>query len=139
MWLEKSGEALNWEEHKLAQVLGCKFKSLQKTRNAARVVVASSISSAEAMNYMAEYVRLQDMLIKESLDGIKNAPKNTGLHQGYMRLLMDASGEKVTKLQSIGVIPKELGRLTTVAEEWVAVISEGVATCSPALPAGETV
>jgi hypothetical protein len=80
------------------------------------------------MNYMAEFVRIQDFLIREAMDGIKTGPKNTGLHQGYMRLLMEANDTKVAKLQSIGVIPKELGRLTTVAEEWTAVISDGVAS-----------
>lgn len=139
VWLEKSGEVMAWQENKLALALGCKLGSLRKLRVEAQREVASAISPEQAMNYMAEFVRLHDLLIREAVDGVKNAPKNTGLHQGYMRLLMEASGEKVAKLQSIGVIPKELGRLTTVAEEWTAIIHEGIASCHvttelPALP-----
>lgn len=130
VWLEKSGEIANWQENKLAQVMGCKVGSLRKVRNSAQRVVASAISPNEAMNYMAEFVRIHDFLIAEATTAIKQGPGNTGLHQGYMRLLMEASGEKVAKLQSIGVIPKELGRLTTVAEEWTAVIVDGVASVS---------
>jgi hypothetical protein len=133
VWLEKSGTINEWQENKLAMALGCKLKSLRKQRSEAQRVVASYISPSEAMNYMAEFVRIQDLLIAEATYGVKNAPKNTGYHQGYMRLLMEASGEKIAKLQSIGVIPKELGRLTTVAEEWTAVIVDGVASCAPVL------
>jgi hypothetical protein len=133
VWLEKSGEILNWQDNKLASALGCKVGSLRKLRLDAQRVVAAAISPEQAMNYMAEFVRLHDLLIKEAVDGIKGAPKHSGAHQAYMRLLMEASGEKVAKLQSIGVIPKELGRLTTVAEEWTATITEGVASCAPSV------
>lgn len=135
VWLEKSGTVLEWNEGKLAQTLGCKIGKLRTLRTEAQGVVAAAISPEQAMNYMAEFVRLHDLVISEAVWGVKNAPKNTGLHQGYMRMLMEASGEKVAKLQSIGVIPKELGRLTTVAEEWTATISEGgVASCGPTEP-----
>jgi hypothetical protein len=131
VWLEKTGKISETAESQLAQILGCKIGSLRRLRTAARAEVASAISPAEAMNYMAEYVRHQDLVIAESLDCLKTGPKNTGLHQGYMRILMEASSEKVTRLQSIGVIPKELGRLTTVAEEWTAVINDGVVSVGP--------
>ena len=130
VWLEKTGTIHDWQEKPLAQVLGCKVGALRRLRNEARQVMASAISPAEAMNYMTEFVRNIDFLIKEAYESIKAGPKNTGLHQGYMRLLMEANGEKVAKLQSIGVIPKELGRLTTVTEEWTAVIVDGVASVS---------
>ncbi len=130
VWLERTGTINDWQEKPLAQVMGCKVGSLRKARAEAQQVVASAISPSEAMNYMAEFVRIHDFLIKEATEAIKAGPRNTGMHQGYMRVLMEASGEKVAKLQSIGVIPKELGRLTTVAEEWTAVIVDGVASVS---------
>lgn len=135
VWLEKTGEIQNWQENKLAKTLGCKVGKIKDLRKSAQAKLAEAISPVEAMNYMVEYVRLNDFLIQQAVQGVKNAPANTQLHQGYMRLLMELSSEKVSKLQSIGVIPKELGRLTTVAEEWTAIITEGVASVGPALPA----
>ena len=134
VWLEKTGEAADWKDGQLAQTLGCKVGTLHVLRKNAQKYVAALISPDEAMNYMAEFVRLQDLLIKEALAGIKAGPVSTGIHQGYMRLLMEVSDAKVAKLQSIGVIPKELGRLTTVAEEWTATIADGVASVAQTVP-----
>lgn len=133
--LEKTGDVNQYPDSQLAKLLGCKLSTLAQYRNKARATVASAISPDEAMNYMAEFVRLQDLLIQEAREGLRSAPKNSGVHQGYMRLLKEVSAEKIEKLQSIGVIPKELGRLTTISEEWVATISaEDVASCNRALP-----
>jgi hypothetical protein len=138
VWLEKSGEIESWQEDALAKALGCRVVKLRDLRRQAQNAIANLISPAEAMGYMTEYLRHSDLLIAQAIHGVKNAPANTQLHQGYMRLLMEASSEKVTKLQSIGVIPKELGRLTTVSEEWTAVISpEGVVSNHRALGDGD--
>jgi hypothetical protein len=137
LWLEKTGEYAALPEGKLAQDLGCKVGSLRKLRAKAKQTLAAAISPEEAMTYMAEYLRLQDLVIAEATQQIKQAPGGSQLHQGYLRLLMEASGEKIAKLQSIGVIPKELGRLTTISEEWVATIADDVATVQPKTTEGE--
>lgn len=128
LWLERTGNIQSYPDGKLAQALGCKVNGIKKLRAEARHALASAIAPEEAMNYMAEFVRVHDLLIAEAIDGMKGAPKFSQAHQGYMKLLMEASSQKVAKLQSIGVIPKELGRLTTVAEKWVATISNDVAS-----------
>jgi hypothetical protein len=138
-WLEKSGIIQDWSERNLAKTLGVKIGALKKLRLEAQTLCAASISPAMATHHMAEYVRIMDFVIKDAQDGVKGAPKNTGTHCGYLRLLMEAVSEKIAKLQSVGVIPKELGRLTNISEEWTAVIEDGIASVHPSGPAPETV
>lgn len=130
IWLETSGEIENYPDPLLAKAFGCRPAAIKRYRKLAREEFAKAISAEQAMNYMADFVRSYDFLIREAKEALKGN-KNTGLHQGYMRLLKEIEAEKIEKLQSVGVIPKELGRLTTATEEWTAVVSEdGVASVS---------
>jgi hypothetical protein len=128
MWLEGSGKLEEVGEYQLAKILQCKPASVRNYVKKAREGFAAAISAEDAMAYMVSYLRSSDALIRECKDQIKNpAMHGTGLHLGYMRLLKEVEAEKIEKLQSIGVIPKELGRLTAIKEEWKATVSdEGV-------------
>jgi hypothetical protein len=127
-WLEGSGRLEEIGEYQLARILQCKPASVRNYIKKARLVFASAISAEDAMAYMVSYLRSTDALIKECKAQLKNTNLHgTGLHLGYMRLLKEVEAEKIEKLQSIGVIPKELGRLTAIKEEWKATVSdEGV-------------
>ena len=129
LWLERSGEIDRFSDAQLAQLFKCKPSSIATYRSLARQTLAQAITAEEAMNYMAEFMRHYDLLIKEAKIGIHDSERGSIAHQQYMRLLKDVASEKIDKLQSIGVIPKELGRLTHMKEEWVAEVSdEGVAS-----------
>lgn len=131
VWLETSGEIQKYPEIQIANIFGCRVQAIKRYRQRAKEELAQSITTEQAMNYMADFLRSLDLAIKECKDSLtgSNAQKNCGLHQGYLRLLKELEAEKIEKLQSIGVIPKELGRLTTITEEWVAEVSEeGVAS-----------
>ena len=91
LWLEKTGQYNDHPEGKLAKDLGCKVGGLKKLHHQAKQIMAAAISPEEAMNYMAEYLRLQDLIIEQAAKEIKACPSGTMVHQGYMRLLMDAS------------------------------------------------
>lgn len=134
VWLERSGEIDKYSEHDVAKIFGCKVGAVKKYRRKARTELASAITAEEAMNYMADFVRSLNYVIKEAKEALKDdRMRGTGIGQAYLRILMDAESEKVDKLQSVGVIPKELGRLTTVKEEWVAEVSpDGPVSCRPA-------
>ncbi len=127
LYLERSGEIENHREDVLAKQLGCSKNALKKDRQRAWQTLAKAISSEEAMTYMADYCRHIDNLIKEGYAGLKEAVKGGTGHPHYIRLIGELVESKVNKLQSVGVIPKELGRLTTLEEEWIAAASdEGV-------------
>jgi hypothetical protein len=127
-WLEGSGEIEQYGPAQLAQVFGCKPAAIKKLTRKARQAFAAAITEEDAMAYMVNFLRSTDVLIKECKKMLADANiPGTQLHLGYMRLLMEVETEKIEKLQSIGVIPKELGRLTSVKEEWIAEVSdEGV-------------
>lgn len=127
-WLEGAGRIDEIGDHQLAQILKCTPASVRNYIKKARKGFAAAISAEDAMAYMVSYLRSVDTLIKEAKKQLSDAKLvGTGLHLGYMRLLKEVEAEKIEKLQSIGVIPKELGRLTSVKEEWKATVSdEGV-------------
>jgi predicted transcriptional regulator len=129
-WLESSGKIEEIGEFQLAKILQCKPAAVREYVKKARGVLAQAITSEDAMAYMVNFLRSYDIMIKEAKDNLLDPKmKGTGLQQGYMRLLKELEAEKIEKLQSIGVIPKELGRLTAIKEEWTATVSEsGVAS-----------
>lgn len=130
--LEKEGEIKKYTERDLAKLLGCSIANLRKYRQQTREMMAAAISADEAMNYMADFVRAYDILLKRAEEGLNAAKPNTGLHQGYLRIIAELWDNKINKLQSVGVIPKELGRLTSLKEEWIAEASpEGIISVRP--------
>lgn len=134
VWLEATGKIDEYDDHRLAQIFRCKPASVREYVNKARKGFAAAISAEDAMGYMVNFLRSYDTMIREAKKQLQD-PKmsGTGLQQGYMRLLKELESEKIEKLQSIGVIPKELGRLTAIKEEWIASVSEsGVASVRPA-------
>lgn len=132
-WLESRGKIEEIGEHQLAFILKCKAGSVRTYIKKARLGFAAAITAEDAMGYMARYLRSTDALIGECKTQLADPDmRGTGLHLGYMRLLKEIEAEKIEKLQSIGVIPKELGRLTSVKEEWKATVSdEGVTGVGP--------
>lgn len=129
--LEKTKKIDDWPEHMLAVALGCSRQAIRKYRAQAREIFAASLSPEEAMNILADFSGWYDFLIKEARAGLDKSTKGSQAHQAYLRIIGELWDGKVTKLQSVGVIPKELGRLTTIAEEWVATadLLSGVVSC----------
>ncbi len=134
VWLERSGQIEKYSEHDIARIFKCKVGAVKQYHRKARQELASAITTEEAMNYMADFVRSLNFIIKEAKTALGDEHmRGTGIGQAYLRILMDAESEKIDKLQSVGVIPKELGRLTSVKEEWVAEVApEGQISCRPA-------
>jgi hypothetical protein len=131
LWLERHGKVEEIGESQLTKILQCKPIALKGYIKKARVALAAAVTSEDAMAYMVGFLRSTDLMIKEAKKQMLACP-GTGLQQGYMRLLKELEAEKIEKLQSIGVIPKELGRLTAIKEEWIATVSEsGVASVAP--------
>lgn len=124
-WLEVSGEIEKYGEHQLSQILQCKPATIKGYIHKARRTQAQAITAEDAMNYMVSFLRSTDVMIKECKKMVMD-PKiaGSGIHPVYMRLLKELESEKIEKLQSIGVIPKELGRMTAVEEHWEATVSE---------------
>jgi hypothetical protein len=123
-WLEASDKLEEIGDIQLAAIFKCKPASIRGYRNKARKAFAAAITSEDAMDYMARFLNSFDILIKEARKQVRECPAGTGAHLGYMRLLKEVESEKIEKLQSIGVIPKELGRLTAIKEEWIATVSD---------------
>jgi hypothetical protein len=130
LWLEKNGKLENYGEVGLANIFGCKPSAIRDYVRKARRTIALAITEEDAMSYMADFLESCNAIIKECKKALADTNMfGQGLHPVYMRLLKETEAEKIEKLQSIGVIPKELGRMTSVKEEWEAVVSDsGVAS-----------
>jgi hypothetical protein len=127
-WLEGTGTMEQFGDYQLSQILQCKPTAIRRMVKKARQGFATAITAEDAMQYMVNYLRSNDTLIRECRKQVLDpAVVGTGLHPVYIRLLKELEAEKIEMLQSIGVIPKELGRMTAVEENWKATIStEGV-------------
>ena len=116
----------------LAQMFGVDERQIRKDKARLVRAYAKRIAPDQAMNFIAAYTRNHDILIAQARKGLKAANPGTPAHQYYVKLISDLEERKVTKLQSIGVIPKELGRLAITEEKWIAVFSdEGTASVHP--------
>lgn len=120
VYLERTGKIEEYKEKQLADIFKVSIAAIARDRAAARQMFAEAISADEAMNYMAEFVRNYDILIAEARKALKQVEPGMIAHQSYLRILADLWDKKIDRLQGIGVIPKELGRLTTIKEEWIA-------------------
>ena len=124
LYLERTLQINDHRDTQLAKKLGCSLKTLSNDRKRAQDILAAGITSEQAMFFMSDYLRHIDLLIVEAKLGMKQAVLGGTGHAHYVRLVGELVDSKITKLQSVGVIPKELGRLNTVQEEWHAEASK---------------
>lgn len=124
-WLEASGQMEQFGDHQLSAILGCKPHSIRRMVRKAQQGIAAAITEKQAMEYMADFLGSINVMIKECRKQVLDPNMaGQGLHPVYIRLLKELESEKIEKLQSIGVIPKELGRMTAVEEVWEARVSD---------------
>jgi hypothetical protein len=100
---------------------------------------AQNMDPQHAMRFVVDFVQDHDRMIRKARRALDNAVEGTLAHQNYLKLLSDLSKRKIETLQSIGAIPKELGRLNVSEEHWVATTEGDVTTVSPAPARAEAV
>jgi hypothetical protein len=128
--LEEQGEIQS--NYELAAIFRVDERVIRRDRTRLLRTNAKAIHPEQALLYIAAYVRSHDQAIAQCRLGLKKAQPGTPTHQMYLKLLSDLEERKASKLQSIGVIPKELGRLAITEEKWIAVFSdEGLASVHP--------
>lgn len=129
-YLDEAGETPTNSE--LAKVFQVDEKVIRRDRSRLLRQYGSQISPTHAIMFVAKYVRNQEQLLKSAKLALSKATQGTLAHQNYLKLCSDLEERILTKLQSIGVVPKELGHMTVTEEKWVAEFADnGVASVRP--------
>lgn len=131
--------------NELVGLFGVSRTQITRDRLALHRKAGDSLSASDASQIVAEYLRDLD----RQIENIQSLLDQTGddaavvagslVHVNYEKLLADLRERRIAKLQEIGVVPKELGRLNVREEVWKAVVAEdsGIITTS-SLEAGES-
>lgn len=122
---ETDQHASNYE---LARLFQCDEKAIRRDKERLLRRYASHINPKAAIVYVAKYTKEHDALIRSAKEGLRKQTAGTAAHQQYLRLVSDLEERRIAKLQSIGIVPKELGAQTVSEESWVAEFTDdGVA------------
>lgn len=125
--LEEIGEVPS--NYELARLLLVDEKVIRRDRLRILRQYASSLTPTQAMSFVAKYVRNQERYLSAARVALSKASSGTLAHQQYIKLCSDVEERIMTKLQSIGIVPKELGHMSISKEEWIAEFADnGIAT-----------
>lgn len=128
--LEEAGEMPS--NYELAALFQVDEKVIRRDRKRVLRHYAAQITPAQAMTFVAKYLRTQERLLNGSLQGLAKAQPGTTNYFNYAKLASDLQERILTKLQAIGIVPKEFGGMAVTKEAWVAEFSDaGVASVRP--------
>lgn len=119
---DASGHPVEYTNYELAALLDVDEKTIRLDKRRILKEYASIITPEDAMSFVAEFVKGHDDLLRRAYAGLRQSPEGTLAHQNYLKILSDLSKRRVTMLQEIGAIPKELGNLNVNQELWEAYV-----------------
>lgn len=144
-WLDTEGHKndkgyrTSYSSYELSEKLGVSATQIRKDRDVIRKASLDAISPEHALDYAGQFLREHELLIKRAEDGLAECVTGSVAQIHFLRLISDLHKRRMSLLQEVSVVPKELGNLNVVEEIWEAEVSrDGITTVHQvALPKGD--
>ena len=121
---DSAGQDAELTNYELADLFGVDEKIIRMDKRKIMREYTGLITPQESMVFVGSFLKAHDDLIRRAVKGLSASPLGTLAHQNYLKIISDLLKRRITILQEIGAIPKELGNLNVTHEEWQAYVTD---------------